>query len=206
MHSAPDWPDWTDFPTVILGAGPSLTPDVLWTIQQAREQCKIRVIAINATFRMAPWADHLHAADWQFWDAYQDAVDFPGMLTTCSEHRRHAEVTYAHGSNRQGLSEDPAYLHHGSHSGYQAIGIAYHCQSPKAILVGYDYRAISGKRHAHPPHPRPCSDQPPFKHFAEMMATIWTPPPHRAFRLVNCTPDSALNGTIPNGLLEDELP
>jgi hypothetical protein len=128
------------------------------------------------------------------------------MLTTCSKHRMKEGVVYAHGGNADGLSEDPAYLNHGSHSGYQAIGIAYHCRSPKAILVGYDYRPIAGKRHAHPPHPRPCSDTPPLKHFAEMMATIWTPPPLRAFRLVNCTPDSALNGTIPSGALDAELP
>ena len=63
-------------PSVLLGGGASLTPAQV-------ELCRgrARVVAINHAWRLAPWADALHACDPAWWLANPAAQDFAGRKT-----------------------------------------------------------------------------------------------------------------------------
>ena len=59
-------PTPTSKTVVCIGRGPSLRPDDI-----AYCQGKAVVIALNAAWELAPWADVLYAADFSWWHVHQ---------------------------------------------------------------------------------------------------------------------------------------
>src|SRR3990167_1144446 len=55
-------PEWAGETVAILGGGPSLTP---WQAEACRGAC--RVIAVNTSYWLAPWADLLYFSDEVWW-------------------------------------------------------------------------------------------------------------------------------------------
>src|SRR4051794_36846444 len=65
------YPDWTGGSVVIIASGPSLTVADCETVRNWRVGTPgSRVIVINTSFRMAPWADVLYACDAGWWQEY----------------------------------------------------------------------------------------------------------------------------------------
>lgn len=164
--------DWSGKTAVIVGSGPSLSSTDLESIRGHK------IIAVNLSWRLVPWADVLYASDGMFWDCYKGVPEFGGRKITSS--RAAAE--------RHGL--EIAFMN-GTSSGFRAIWLAAELGASPILLVGFDMHARNGS-HWHEDYDYPLRNP----GFHEMK--VW----HMEFNLyrkkfaelkiINCTPDSAL--------------
>ena len=166
----------------------------------------IPAIAVNSTFRLAPWADMLYAADWEWWahDSNRDAHQFAGLKVTCRVPVKGVHCLRDSGSD--GFDPDPAYVRTGGNGGYQALHIAAHAGASRVLLLGFDMRRTEAGCHWHGPHPsmlRETTDQ-TYAKWARQFETIAGPLKERGVGVVNCTPGSALQ-CFRVARLEDEL-
>lgn len=118
----------------------------------------IRVIAINRSHELVPWAEVLYAADSGFWRAYSNARKFDGWRFCADEYVRLLDsgiypVTIARKPDKTRLSEmirqPVGTVGYGGNSGFQAVNLAAQFGASK-ILLCLDY---SGS-HWHPDHSR----------------------------------------------------
>lgn len=200
---------WTGETCVILAGGPSLRGADLALLRPGADR-RPRVITINDSWRLAPWADVLY---------FCDAKWLRGQLERCQGHRSagdpipfqellakgfwvsgaremitHRQVRYLELTEQLGLEPDPAKLRHGSNGGYQAMGIAAHYGVRRIVLLGYDMHCDSGRTHWHD-EPRPSEWRTPDKpvhHFLPCFDYIAGPLAERGIEVINATPFSAL--------------
>lgn len=164
--------DWADATAVIIASGPSAagTP-----IDLAVGRAK--VVAVNSSWRLAPWADVLYGCDAGWWFHNNGAPDFPGRKYTSSPAA----------TKRFGLE---LYSCRGSNSGLRAIRLAEHFGASSILLVGFDMHA-SGGAHWHEPHGGKLRN-PVASVMADWVREI-TREVHRfKASIINCTPGSAL--------------
>lgn len=70
---------------VCIASGPSLTPEVCERIRAAQTEGKCRVIVVNSSCTLAPWADVLFFTDSGWYDARKELVArWPGLVVTMS--------------------------------------------------------------------------------------------------------------------------
>lgn len=144
---------WTAEPVTLVAGGPSLTPADLEAIRG-----KTRVIAVNDACRLAPWADMLYAADRPWWNHYRGVPDFAGEKWT-QDKSGGDEAAFRWGlkcirsERKPGLSFDPALIHQGANSGFQALNIAVLMGCRPIYLLGYDMQPTGGKLHWFGEHP-----------------------------------------------------
>jgi len=145
---------------VILGAGPSLTradADYLADLPAF-------VIAINDLWRWAPWCDHLHACDVEWWERNEEALELrcsktvvepmellhgfprrgPGDATVL-ERLADAGVEILKETGVEGYDPTPGCVRTGHNSGYQALHWSIQQGAKKIVLLGYDM-GVSGER------------------------------------------------------------
>jgi hypothetical protein len=136
----------------VLASGPSMS-------QAAAEQVRaagVPAIAINSTFRLAPWAWMLYAADIEWWQhkGNADARRFAGIKATCTTGvatcRDVPDMRYLRNSGAGGFDPQPDSVRTGGNSGYQAVHIAVHTGAARILLCGMDMHGC----HWHGPHPR----------------------------------------------------
>lgn len=139
----------------IIASGPSLTAadSQLVHAWQAPDQF---VIAVNLSWRMAPWADYLFAGDAQFWqaDTYRQDIahSFRGTLWTASER---AALLYG-----LGLLLAPLL----TNSGANAIQLARQLGADWIGLLGFDYGpGEGGALHWHRDHAEPLTNSGQFE-------------------------------------------
>lgn len=118
-----------------IGSGPSLTQDDCDFLRAAN----IETIAVNSSWKIAPWAQHIYAGDQAWWDANIAEIDSPAYRWTCSGNA--AEV---HGLNFHMASG-------GYNSGLRAIELAISFGADRVILLGYDCSIAEGT-HWHGDH------------------------------------------------------
>lgn len=153
--TAVDWyPDWRGSVCAVVASGESATPEAL---EKLKGRC--RVIVVNNSFRLAPWADVLYAADSQWWDCHRDAYAFGGLKIT-------SHATWA---KRFGLKfvevelvhafkfERTSVLPHMGNSGARAINLAIQFGVKRILGIGLDFRG----GHWHGPHPLPLNNPMP---------------------------------------------
>jgi hypothetical protein len=172
---------------VCLGSGPSLTQEDVDAVRG-----KATVIAINDTFRLAPWADVLWACDakWWYWHWKKGVSDFAGLKFSLDKAAaRYPGVQVLKKTGETGLELDPTGLRAGRNSGYQACGLAFHMGARRILLLGYDMRS-NGKDHFFGAHPD--SSKPPYAICLQRFATLVDPLKAAGVTIVNCTPGSAL--------------
>jgi hypothetical protein len=138
-------PQWAGETAVIIAGGPSVPVNLI-----ARLRGKVRVIAINDSWRLAPWADVLYFCDapWYRRNLNEIQERFTGRYVVTIAEDRFPGVTQLRCSGALGLDQDPGSLRHGNNSGYQAIHLAYHFGASRIVLVGYDMHA-NGRNHWH---------------------------------------------------------
>jgi hypothetical protein len=177
---------WEGKTAVVLASGPSMSPQVADTVQQSG--CP--AIVINDTFRLAPWADVLYAADVQWWICHsRDALQFRGLKVSVSE-TPFLEVLRLKNSGHGGFDDDPRCLRTGGNSGYQAVHLAAHAGAKRILLCGMDMHGA----HWHGKH------QAPLRNVTEAIYQRWlrwfqylVPElEKRGITVINCTPGSAL--------------
>lgn len=117
-----------------------------------------RLVVVNDAYRLASWADVLYAADAKWWKWHQDVPDeaLPArkytLQRTAIAYRPSVELLNWDG--QAALTENPAYVRLGGHSGYQAINVAVHLGAARIVLLGYDMQAaVDGRQHFHGDHP-----------------------------------------------------
>jgi hypothetical protein len=158
----PHWsggPNWSGATVVIMASGPSLTVDDCERVRRWRaDDDDRRAIAINTTFRVAPWADVVYACDARWWDVYAAEVgatcpDADRWTAELPARERHG-VSHIPNFRCPGLYRRPGAINQGVNSGYQAIGLAYQFGAARIILLGYDMQQTGGKSHHHGDHPK----------------------------------------------------
>lgn len=175
------WPGET---FVLLGRGPSLcAADVDYV------QGKARVIAINAAYELAPWADVLYACDASFWRSRRGVMDFEGLKYSLEATPAEWGVQQLRNTGMTGLELDPSALRTGKNSGYQAINLAVHLGAARIILLGYDLRVIFGR---HRFDNDSGGDPSLYPYFIERFPTLVEPLKAIGVEVVNCTTGSAL--------------
>lgn len=146
------FPDWTGETVAVVGSGASAAE----LVPLIRGRC--RMLVTNLTFRLAPDADILYAADAGFWQIYRDAHGFRGMKVAADDRARlycssvlSVIIPKRNGRRIDDLVLDlPGHVGHGSgNSGFQLFNIAISTGAKRILLAGLDY----GGSHWHPDHP-----------------------------------------------------
>ena len=133
-------PKWKNETVVILACGPSLS---LNDVNYVRG--KARVIAINDSYTLAPWADILFASDARWWRYHDWVKDFRGQRWTHDHNGStwRAEaikncLNVVDAENGSGISKEPGKINLGANSGFQALNFAYLTGANKVVLSGFD--------------------------------------------------------------------
>lgn len=112
-------------------------------------------MVVNATYRLAPFADLLYAADGAFWRNDAGARAFPGLKVTQTlrDARRYGlETVKLNASTRTMLFEAFGEIGAGGNSGFQAVNLVAQTGAARIVLVGFDYSLERGV-HWHGKHP-----------------------------------------------------
>ena len=119
---------------------------------------RARVVAVNRSHELVPWADALYACDGGFWARYPGARAFPGLKFShdedaCALVPDIIKVTLAKVAGRYvdtPVREPAGTIACGLNSGYQALNLVAQTGVRRIILVAYDMRG----KHWHPDHGR----------------------------------------------------
>lgn len=139
-----DWfPDWSGETVICVAGGPSASfVDVLAALRGS--QGRARCIAINESYRLAPWADVLYAADYFWWLKNKGVPGFGGLKVSVSVEAadrypglRHIDL------DRIGTA--------GRNSGAQVLNLTKLFGPRRIVLVGYDM-TLSHGLHWHGAH------------------------------------------------------
>lgn len=196
---------WPGSTVVCIASGPSLTADDIEVVHRAHDAGQVKVIVINTTYQLVPWADCLYACDARWWKWHEGAMGFHGLKYSLQAVRgKEYGVTVLKNTGTTGLELDPSGLKTGHNSGYQAINLAVHFGATKIVLLGYEMqRSKDGKVHWHGDHRQAPSV--PFVLFLPAFPTLVKPLRDVGVHIVNCSRNTALNA-FPKSRLEDVLP
>lgn len=175
---------------VCVASGPSIQDDDIALLKKHHEAGKCKVITVNCSFRLTPWADMLIARDLAWWELYGDEMRavFNGVSWSTSE-----AVVAKYNTEFMRLHKGNRYLAVGSglcdsSSGQQAINLAIYLGARRIILIGFEANANVDKRHFFGSHP---GDNPTnalysewHTRMSELLKATTTP-------IVNCSTNSA---------------
>jgi hypothetical protein len=202
---------WQGETVVVLASGPTLTDDQCSVVRDWHAGGGGRVIAINTTFRRAPWADVLYACDRKWWNVYGAEVvaSFRGQCWTqdaesAREFGLHSvrSVPAAGLSRRAGVVYQGGGPYWGGHSGYQAINLAYHWGAARFVILGMNLRKVGHATHWHEPH-EGIAVSSPYERWQREFVPLVADLKAVGVEIVNATPDSAL--PLPFVPLEEAL-
>ena len=190
-------PEWKDETVIIIGSGSSVTAKDLELVRQLREENLCKVIAINANYAYAEYADVVYFCDYKFYNWHKDKREFQnhtGRKISICPHDIQGVERLKQGAEH-GLSRKKDTLNTGRNSGFQCINLAYLMGASDIILLGYDMKVGSaGQTHHHPEHPQPTDPTV----YGRILAD--DPFPRLAVELddefvtvFNCSMDSAIN-------------
>jgi hypothetical protein len=153
------------------------------------------LIVVNATFKIAPWADVLYAADHRFWETYRRAIfnTFEGEMWSVSEQSREKYGVYwiRHGRG-QGFCAEPDTINGGGHSGFQAVHLAATFGAKRIILLGFDLQRTDGKLHWHGKHEGGLPNGNGFAGWIRSMGYLGKDLAARGVEIINCSRKTAL--------------
>ncbi len=152
-EGCPEWfPDWRGETCVVVASGPS-AKDV--PVDLARG--KARFIAVNNSWRLAPWADVLYACDFAWWKHADGCPEFAGLKLSIDRQSCRDQpwgvrkVECNKGDDRLNLRQWNT-IGWGGNSGFGALNLAAQFGCRKIILVGFDMTIRFGS-HWHGDHP-----------------------------------------------------
>jgi len=183
--------DWDGETAAIIGGGPSLAESDV-----AMLRGRARVIAINNACYRAPWADALWFCDKKWFIWHTAAVKgFGGEVWTLENTSLIADLPHLRtlrNDGKAGWSDRPDGVMTGGNGGYQAIQIAAKRGARRILLLGFDMRAVNGRRHWHHEHPTPSWDGIYKARFLPHFPALADALTARGVEVINCTPGSAL--------------
>lgn len=192
--------DWTSKTAVILASGPSLTAMDCMRVEAAG----LPTVAVNCTFRLAPWADIVYMGDMLAVKTYaQEVAKKTNGRTECWTVFDQPFWKRVKCVNHEGLGH--GYVHGGGNSGYQAINLAYLFGSRDILLLGFDMGlGDNGEKHWHPDHPKGLVQAQPFKEWIHRFDKLADDLKAEGVRVTNCSRRTALT-CFPRGDLIEEL-
>jgi len=126
---------------IVVGTGPSLTPELLQRCNDLRREGAVRIFGANRAWEVVE-CDVVHGCNHQFWDLWwpKGLGEYPAeKWTTRLELRgKYAGLNYIEERWADGLSTDPSYIHAHHGTGPQLVNIAYLYGCSKLILIGWD--------------------------------------------------------------------
>lgn len=153
---------WLGSTIVCIASGPSLTKEDCELVRSWRAADPIdrRAIVVNTSYKLAPWADVLYAADREWWQSYAARVkhEFHGQLWSqipvgdTNDAVTKFDLQHVRLERYAGLNPKVGFVNSGNNSGYQAIGLAYQAGAERIVLLGYDMSADAGRTHWHGEH------------------------------------------------------
>ena len=112
----------------IIASGPSLTQSDCDLVKQAG----IPAIAVNMSWKMAPFASIIYAGDFVFWEHYRHEITIDAERWTCCER----------------AAKDYEINHHKArgayNSGLRAVELALEMGAAKILLLGFDASIKAG--------------------------------------------------------------
>lgn len=168
---------------VCIASGPSLNARDCELVRAAG----LPTIAVNNSWQLAPWCDHLYAGDLAWWDAHVAEVPEGPKRWSCT---RQAVA-------KHGLNWHEAYGPY--NSGLRAIELAFQLGAERVLLLGYDCTIQSGT-HFH-------GDHKDTKNPTEELCRKWSRQHCRLAQrdqVINCSRDTELTA-YRLGRLEKEL-
>lgn len=169
------------------------------------EQCigKVRVITVNSTWRLAPWADAHYSSDPEWW-----GQELPEMRAWCAGEfwTGHPEPiapdvkACPYEKRARGLSKVRGRIAWGGNSGYCAIGLAVQFGARRILLLGYDQQG----EHWHHPHPDSIWKAFNWPMWHQRFAEMADDARRMGIDIVNCSRETALR-CFPRAMLEDAL-
>lgn len=195
-------PEWQGRSVSILAGGPSLTPAQVDIAAKATD----RVIAVNNTLALAPWADILYFCDarWYAWHR-AEVQAFGGWRATLENLKLQdeIEVRCLRDYGAAGFAPRNDGVTNGRNGGYQALHLAAWLGARRVLLLGFDMRQVDGRMHWHEEHPVATSST-IFPNWLEHFGTLAPALSERGIEVINCTPGSALQA-FPRMQLEEAI-
>lgn len=181
----------------VLASGHSMSQRVADRLHIAGVPC----IAVNTTFKLAPWAWALYAADVEWWGhpSNASAHQFEGLRISCQPVKG---VHMLRNAGTVGYSDDRDCVHTLGNSGAQAMQIAIKSGAARVLLCGFNM----GGKHWHEEHPPGLRSTAPevYQRWIERMEGVAPLIAQRGVDVVNCTPASALT-CFRQSTLDEEL-
>lgn len=199
------WPDLTGQTGCILASGPSMS----------REQCDAilgtdwYVLAINSTWRIAPWVPAIYGCDWQWWagSAAPGAGDYAGLRVIGYLPKRGGnpyvpdELTEAAGAMRflpvqvghNQLLWDGRSIGSGCNGAFQAANWLARCGISRLILLGVDCHSPDARWHGRHVHTgASIPDAAALRGWVRAWNEAAGDFAAHGIEVVNCTPGSAV--------------
>lgn len=148
--SSDDGLDWSWFPcwaeeiVVVVASGPSAGKVDLSLTQRP----DVRVIAVNRSHELVPWADMLYGCDAQWWQSVNGMPDWPTLRVSqdkkaVAEYPEIKRVVSIRGCQFVQMDR-PGYILWGGNSGSQAINLAAQTGARRIVLCGFDMTLENG--------------------------------------------------------------
>jgi hypothetical protein len=199
----PQFNRWLGQTVFCLASGPSMTLHDANMINSAG-----RVITVNSTWALAPWADVHYSSDHDWWDH-----SLPEMRKNCEgefwtgyplqDWCRPLDVNVCpYVKQARGIITSPGQIAWGGNSGYCAIGLAVQFGASRIVLLGYDQQDKSGKGHWHGQHPERIRKDFNWPMWRERFSEAAIDLQRLGVEVVNCTRDSALDCFVKKPLEE----
>ena len=190
------FPDWRGKTAIVLASGPS-AKDADLEVARGRAE----VLAVNESWRLAPWASALYGCDGTWWLSKGGVPEFAGLKVT-----QDVTASTAYGLRRVRLHLATGRMHMdvageigggsrrgGGNSGFQALNLALQFGAARILLVGFDM-SLAGGVHWHGAHPARLNNPSAraIGHWAEVLDAVAPAIADLGVEVLNCSPPSAL--------------
>lgn len=189
----PDWfPDWSRETGIIVASGPTASK-----VPLIKAQGKAKFVAINNSWKLAPWADILFACDMSWWKYNNGAPEFKGMKVTIEEKVIRdfpdVKVVKCRKPDDRLVTDEKGTVGWGGNSGFHCINLLVQFGCPKILLVGMDMTLNHGI-HWHGKHPPHMNNPTPanvarWARSVDAAARVIKP---MGIKVINCSDISAL--------------
>jgi hypothetical protein len=137
-ENTPDWwPGWYGETIVIVASGPSAGEENLVDLEG-----RCRIIAVNNSWQLVPFAEILYGCDWDWWHRYNGVPNFKGMKVSIDKAacKKYPDIKRMYVKKQDDKLEliKPGHTGWAGNSGFHAFNLAVQQLPKKIILVGYD--------------------------------------------------------------------